>query len=78
MDLTPGPTDGDGVVVTGVVVALEVPSVGIPLLVPEEAMSMETMSRKKKKDSALATQVIAVETEATRYRVLLRMSIPSL
>ncbi len=39
---------------------------------------METMSRKKKKDSALATQVIAVETEATRYRVLLRMSIPSL
>ncbi len=30
-----------------------------------------------KKDSALATQVIAVETEATRYRVLLRMSIPS-
>ncbi len=59
-------------VVTGVVVALEVPSVGIPLLVPEEAMSMEAMSRKKKKDSALATQVIAVETEATR---LLRMSI---
>ncbi len=80
MDLkpaTPGPTDGDGVVVTGVVVALEVPSVGIPLLVPEEAMSMEAMSRKKKKDNALATQVIAVETEATRYRVLLRMSIPS-
>ncbi len=60
MDLkpaTPGPTDGDGVVVTGVVVALEVPSVGIPLLVPEEAMSMEAMSRKKKKDSALATQL---------------------
>ncbi len=54
MDLkpaTPGLTDGDGVVVPGVVVELEdVPSVGSPLLVPGEAMSM-TMS--KKKDSAL-------------------------
>ncbi len=51
MDLkpaTPGLTDGDGVVVPGIVVELEnVPSVGSPLLVPGEAMSMDDVEEKR-------------------------------